>query len=356
VAAVTLHDVATRAGVSIKTVSNVVRGVASKASPETARRVREAIDELGYRPNLSARRLRSGRSQVIALALPDLRNPYFAEVAAAVIACARARDYTVFIEETGGDAAAELDAAEGLSDPMIDGVILSPLLLDQKQLTARGNSVPLVLLGERQYESPCDHVMFDNVEASQRITQHLIDQGFRRIAVIGHQKDPPHATAVKRLTGYRQALRGARIAYDKTLAPAVSGAPYGRAAGAAAMTQLMTLPEIPEAVYCFADILAFGALYAANAAGLRVPGDVALASFDGLEEARFSVPTLTTIAPDLTAMASIAVSALIERINATTVLPHRQMSCPYDLIIGQSSQRAPVKRSPRTKTVATLAR
>lgn len=122
-----------------------------------------------------------------------------------------------------------MSAAEGLRDPMIEGVIMSPLTLDPRSLAHRGRSLPLVLLGERDYDGPCDHVMFDNIEASLRLTEHLLGQGYQRIAVIGRQDDPPHATAVKRLKGYQKALRRGGVKYQRELAPVVSGAPYSKA-------------------------------------------------------------------------------------------------------------------------------
>ncbi|UQX88421.1 LacI family transcriptional regulator [Jatrophihabitans telluris] len=334
----TLHDVAARAGVSIKTVSNVLRQVDGKVSAATAARVHHAIEELNYRPNLSARRLRTGHSDVIALAVPDLRNPYFAEVAAAMITAARNAGYTLLIEETGGDPAVEMSAAEGLRDPLIEGVIMSPLTLDPRSLAARGRAIPLVLLGERDYAGPCDHVMFDNVEASFRITEHLLEQGYQRIAVIGRQDDPPHATAVKRLKGYQKALRRAGIRYDRSLAPVVSGAPYSKVEGARAAEHLFGDDGHPDAVYCFADVLAIGALRTAHRFGLHAPADFGLAGFDGIEEGRFSIPTLTTIAPDFTDMAELAVTALVERIRAGSAIDHRDIRCRYDLVLGESTQ------------------
>lgn len=337
----TLHDVAKLAGVSIKTVSNVLRGVSSKASEATAARIYAAIEELNYRPNLSARRLRTGRSDVIALAVPDLRNPYFAELAAAMITAAREAGFTLLIEETGGDPDIELSAAEGLHDPMIEGVILSPLAVDSAKLAARSRRLPLVLLGERDYPGGGeDHVLFDNVAASYRITGHLLEQGYRRIGVIGRQDDPPHATAVKRLAGYRSALREAGIRYQPQLAPAVSGAPYGKATGAAAARTLFDLAKRPDAIYCFADVLALGALRAAHECGLHSPDDFGLAGFDGIDEGRFSVPTLTTIAVDFGDMAGLAVSALVERMRSHATIPDRELHCRYELIVAESSQPA----------------
>jgi DNA-binding LacI/PurR family transcriptional regulator len=334
---VTLRDVAARAGVSIKTVSNVVHNVGGKVSPRTADRVRQAIEELGYRPNLSARRLRSGHSRVIALALPDLRNPYFADVAAATITAARDRGYNVFIEQTGGSADAELDAIEGMSDPMIEGVIIAPLLLDQRQLAGRDLPLPLVLLGQREPGFACDQVSVDNMEASRQVTAHLIGRGYRRIAIIGRQDDVPDATAVQRIDGYRRALKEAGVEADASLAPVLRLTPYSRAAGAECMASLLELPQPPDAVYCLADVLAFGALSALHAAGLRVPDDMGLAGFDGLEEARYRVPTLTTVAPDLEQMAQAAVDALIERIQSDENIGPRDITCDFDLILGHSS-------------------
>lgn len=351
----TLHDVAARAGVSIKTVSNVLRGANAKASEATAARVFQAIEELNYRPNLSARRLRTGHSDVIALAVPDLRNPYFAELAAAMISAAREAGYTLLIEETGGDAELELTAAEGLRDPLIEGVILSPLNLDAVKLAGCSRQLPLVLLGERDYDGPADHVMFDNVEASRRMTEHLLEQGYTRIAVIGRQDNPPHATAVKRLSGYRAALRAAGLRYERKLAPAVPGVPYNKAVGAAAAHQLFGLPERPDAVYCFADVLAFGAVRAAHEHGLHSPADFGLAGFDGIDEGRYSVPTLTTVAVDFADMAAIAVNALVERIRATSAIPHRDLRCRYELVVGESS-RPGLARSPRRRASRPLVR
>lgn len=345
----TLHDVAARAGVSIKTVSNVLRGVSGKVSATTAARVYQVIEELNYRPNLSARRLRTGHSDVIALAVPDLRNPYFAEVAAAMIGAARDAGFTLLIEETGGDPELEMNAAEGLHDALIEGVIMSPLGLDPRRLAERGRMLPLVLLGERDYPGPCDHVMFDNVEASHLITAHLVDQGYRRIGVIGRQDDPPHATAVKRLSGYQKALRGGGLRYDRRLAPVVSGAPYGKQAGADAAHKLLRQPERPDAIYCFADVLAIGALRAAHENGLHAPADFGLVGFDGIEESRFTVPTLTTVAPDYAEMASLAVAALVERIRSATTIEHRDIRCRFELIIGESSVRPPADSAGRAR-------
>jgi DNA-binding LacI/PurR family transcriptional regulator len=337
VARVGLKDVAALAGVSFKTVSNVVRGE-GRVSPATRERVQRAIDELGYQPNDSARHLRTGRSGIVMLAVPELLSPYFAELAAAFIAAAKERPCTVLIEETQGDPEEELRVAGGTVSPLIDGVVLSPLRLDQERLARRQRRFPLVLLGEQDYEVAADHVLIDNEAAAREATEHLLAQGHRRIAVLGHQELPAFATSAKRMRGYEQALAAAGLALDPQLAPVVSH--YDRDQGAAGMRRLLALPERPDAVFCFADVLASGALRAAHEAGVAVPREMAMVGFDDVEESRFAVPALTSVRPDREEIARLALDALLERISVTgEQMPQRLLTAGHRLEVRESSRR-----------------
>ncbi|MER5791841.1 LacI family DNA-binding transcriptional regulator [Streptomyces sp. NPDC001980] len=307
-----LKEVAERAGVSMRTVSNVVRDT-GRFSEATRARVLRAVEELGYRPNTAARRLRTGRSGVLLLAVPELAMPYFAELAGHLLREAAAHGCTLLVEVTGGHAAAELEIALGRTDPLVDGVILSPLALDDEAARAAGAELPLVLLGERVHEVPCPHVTIDNTEAAREATARLLSLGRRRVAVIGRQTVPYAATSATRLAGYRQALEEAGLRYEETLAPAVAA--YGRADGAAAMRTLLDLAEPPDAVFCFADAMAEGALAVLRERGLSTPGDVAVVGFDDVEAARYAAPPLTTVAPDKRELARLAVAALLRRID-----------------------------------------
>ncbi len=335
--AVTLRDVALRAGVSAKTVSNVVHNVDSRVSADTARRVRRVIAELGYRPNLSARSLRTGRGHVLALVVPDLRNPYFGELAAPTIRAARDCGYNVFIEETGDSAEAELNAARGLDDPTIEGVIFAPSLLDQSEL--RRTRVPVVLLGEREPGVPCDRVGFDDREAARQLTAHLLERGYRHIAVVGHHRQLSNATTLRRMEGFRQAHaeRGLRAA--SRLVPTVAPVRYSRHLGHEATLTLLSAKPRPDALFCLADVLAFGAIAAAAERGVRVPDELGIVGFDGLEEAMHRVPTLTTVLPDLEQMASEAVHAVIARIQSPAPLASRYVNCRFQILLGQSTAR-----------------
>ncbi|WP_435587933.1 LacI family DNA-binding transcriptional regulator [Micromonospora aurantiaca (nom. illeg.)] len=328
-----LKDVAERAGVSVKTVSNVVNGY-QHVRADTRARVEEAIAALNYRPNLSARNLRKGRTGVIALAVPELDIPYFAELARHVVTAAADHGWTVLIDQTGGRSEQERKAASGIGDHMIDGLILSPLALTADDLAALAG-LPMVLLGERVDHGLADHVMIDNVAAAREITAHLIGLGRRRIAAIGSQPTPEGASARLRLAGYTAALTEAGIAYDERLvAPAPA---WHRADGAAAVRRLLTTGVRPDAVFCFNDTLALGALRALHEMGLRVPEDVAVAGFDDIEDGRFSIPTLTTVAPDKERIARLAVELLAGRLGPDRDAPPRELVAPHHVALRESA-------------------
>ena len=201
-----LKDVASRAGVSRATVSNVVNGHAN-VSAATRAKVHSAIDELNYRPNMAARNLRRGRSGLIALAVPELDIPYFAELAAHLVTAAERLGWTVLVDQTGGDNERERLVLDGFRSQLIDGLIISPLATGRHDLVARRDTTPLVLLGERVYDGPADHVSIDNVAAARAATEHLLQGGRRRIAAIGEQRRPSSGTARLRLQGYVEASR-----------------------------------------------------------------------------------------------------------------------------------------------------
>ncbi len=199
--AVSLKEIAKRAGVSVASVSNVVNGY-RPVGEATRRRVQQAIDELGYSPNLSARHLRNGRTGIIALAIPELNNPYFAELADAAIREAGHHGYTVLLDSTDGEREKELLVSQGFRAQVIDGLILSPVQLDRVDVLNRTSRTPMVLVGERVYNVPYDHIAIDNVAASIAAMRHLLDLGRRRIAFVGAQTDVNKQPAHLRLHGY----------------------------------------------------------------------------------------------------------------------------------------------------------
>jgi DNA-binding LacI/PurR family transcriptional regulator len=331
---VSLKHVAERAGVSVKTVSNVVNGYAHIADATRAR-VQQAIEDLHYRPNLAARNLRKGHSNVIALALPELDLPYFAELARSVIKAAEDVGWTVLIDQTDGRVEREQLVLDGIRGQLIDGLIFSPIALGADDLGRRRDTTPLVLLGERVYDGPADHVSIDNVAAAHVATRHLIEIGRRRIAAIGDQPQESSQTAHLRHQGYLEAVAEVGLPAPAEFRCRVDQ--YHRADGAAAMRRLLDLPEPPDAVFCFNDLLALGALRALHERGVRVPEDVAVVGWDDIEDGRYSTPTLTTISPDKQQIASLAVEFLATQLGAERPEAPREATADFTLAVREST-------------------
>ncbi|MGW4802240.1 LacI family DNA-binding transcriptional regulator [Nonomuraea sp. NPDC004297] len=329
---VTQRDVARRAGVSPRTVSNVVNNFAYVAE-ETRALVQRAMDELDYRPNLAARSLNRGRSDLLALVLP-LDVPYFIELAAHVVDRAEERGYTVLIDRTEGVAERERQILMRRDrSALFDGFIFSPLGLPAEELRRWAGRCPSVTLGEVRVDG-VDHVAIDDTAAARAATAHLASLGRTRIAAIGLVDRPLGNTAAHRSDGYRQALAEAGLPFRPELTVPVRR--YQRQDGRAAMEGLLDLPDPPDAVFCYNDLLALGAMRAVLARGLRVPQDVAVAGFDGIEEGRYATPPLTTIVPDKARIADLAVARLLDRIGGD-LGPAVQVAAPWRLMVDEST-------------------
>ena len=334
---ITLHDVARHAGVSIKTVSNVVNE-SGRVSEATRARVLESVALLDYRPNLSARSLRSGRSGVIGLAVPELTMAYFAQLAGDVISEADARGLVVLVEQTGeGDRDRELALLRSPRRQLTDGLLFSPsgMLQDDAGLLDIGS--PLVLLGERIFDASADNVTMQNVEAAAAATSHLLDRGRRRVAVLGVHPRERVGTAALRLEGYCQALEARGVAFDESLVVEVGL--WHRSNGAAAMRDLLSRGVTFDGLFAMNDELALGALRVMQEAGLAVPGDVALIGFDDVDESQYSLPSLSTVDPGRPEIARIAVDVLLQRIEGAGLdnLPAREMRSSFRIVPREST-------------------
>lgn len=333
----TIKDVAKLAGVSIKTVSNVINNNESRFREETRERVLAAMEELNYQPDRAARYMRSGQIGIIALTIPDISNPYFAEIAREVIKAARDHDHTVLIDHTDGLPEQERLVAQGLRPHAVDGIILDPLTLTEEDLAPERVATPIVLLGERMTNRYHDHVQIDNVGAARLAVSHLIELGRRRIAVMPVPKDEKDAMSRLRYRGYVEALEEAGMSVDPSLVLSTSAASFTYHDGQKCIDQLLTLRKPADAVLCLNDRVALGAMKALRLKGYQIPGDVAVVGFDNIEEGSFAAPSLTTIAPDKTEIAKTAVSLLIDRILGKRQGPPELFQVAYRLIVREST-------------------
>ncbi|MBO0793883.1 MAG: LacI family DNA-binding transcriptional regulator [Ktedonobacteraceae bacterium] len=339
-----LKDIAAYTGVSIKTVSNVVNGNFAHVGPETRALVLEAIKKLNYKPNVAARHLRNAQVSILAYAFPDLSNPYFADVAHAIIATAAEMNYTVLLDYTFSQREKELAILTGMSPHLLDGVILDSHTLDAESIAQTQSHGPIVLLGERLFGAPFDHVLIDNIQAAYVATRHLIESGKRRIAAIGVQQANSEAPSL-RLRGYRKALEEANLPIDTSLL--VTGGLWHRADGAQAMRSLLnqSRANLPDAVFCFNDLMALGAMSVIHEAGYRIPEDIAVIGIDDIEDGRYATPALSTIEPDKQEIARLAVTLLIERIKGQRTQPPESIIAPFRLqarasTLGQQAKAA----------------
>lgn len=335
--AATLREVAKLAGVSIKTVSNVINEY-PHIRPETRQKVEAAIAELGYVPNLTARNLRSGKSGAITLALPDIALAYFAELAAQVIEAAEAIGLIVQLEHTGGDRERELELLRSPRRRMSDGLIFSPLGMEQDDADALNVPYPLVLLGERIFDGPCDHVTMRNWDAAYAATKFLLDSGRKEIALIGAHKGEVIGSAGLRFAGYTQALADAGLTVNENLVGYTG--PWHRVNGANTMKKLLDSGAQFDAVFCLNDTLALGAMRVLEEQGRSIPDDVAVVGFDNLDETKYSIPSLTTVEPGREWIAQTAVEALQHRIaEAGEAQSPRTLSAPFSIVERESSGR-----------------
>lgn len=309
---VRLQDVAKVAGVSMKTVSNVVHNYAH-VSDSMRERVQRAIDELGYRPNALGRSLATGRTGMLALAFSDVSLPYFSELARLISVEAARRGYRLLLEQTDGTLEGERAVIAMTEAGLVDGIIFQPSTMSALEIARHRADTPLVLLGEGPAPLGVDRVMIDNVEAAMAATRHLLALGRKRIAFAGHEEKKLSATSTQRLMGYQEALEQAGVRVDTSLlipSSTISSRDAALAVGAALEAGLQF-----DALFCRDDLAAIGALRALQERGLKVPEDVAVVGWDDISMASFTHPSLTTVAADTQALATTALNLLEERIS-----------------------------------------
>ena len=330
-----LREVAELAGVSVKTASNVLGGYA-KVTREKTDLVKKAAKELGYRPNLGARSLRGGRTGLIGLAVPNLRIPYFAELAHSVIEAAAMYKWTILIDQTGGVFEREKEVISGIRPHLIDGLIYSPIQLIDDELVSAAEELPIVLLGENGQQKKFDYVSIDNVRAAKDATNHLITVLKRkRIAVIGKDASPHRSTGRVRIQGYKEALKENKLSLDTSLILSVTDFTYIE--GYLAAERLIRNKIKFDALFCFNDLLAIGAMKLLAEVGLRVPEDVAVIGFDDTDEGNFHTPSITSVSPDKDTIAKIAVTLLNDRIDGNFTGPARNVVVDHSITFRQSA-------------------
>lgn len=329
----TLHNVAACAGVSIATVSRVLNGTAT-IRPETAERVREAIRQLGFRPNRMGRDLRVGQSRSIGVVLPTLANPIFADSAAGIQDAARDAGWTVLITSSDYETRHESAAVEGLLSEQVAGLIITVAdPLHCRMLDALDDEhVPYVLFHNESPVAERSSVAVDNALAGRDAANALIAQGHKRLGMVaGHFSASDRSRL--RHAGFTAAVREAGLPE-----PALIEIDFNSDLASGTLRAAFLNPERPTGVFCSNDLLALRTIAGLRALGLRVPGDVSVIGMDGINVGQLINPSLASIVQPAREMGRQAFQHLLARIAGEA--PPAQIRLPHLYRPGQSLSAA----------------
>ncbi|WP_199040743.1 LacI family DNA-binding transcriptional regulator [Glycomyces salinus] len=330
---VTMNDVARLAGVSTMTVSNVISNRV-RVSDKAKARVLEAIRTSGYQVNPSARALKSGRSGVIGLAVPQVRNPYFGMLADLLIEAAEPYGYRVAIEQTRGVADGEAAAIAQSRTLQLDGLILSAVELNPLEPPPPTRGYPIVMLGEQDIGDRFDHIILPNETGTAAATEHLLDRGCRRVAIVTGPDLDRLTVVTRRYNGYRAALerRGIRPDSDLRIVLESLSPQGGRMAG----RQIAEAGLGIDGLVAITDTIAIGLMRGLRDRGVRVPEDIRVVGFDGIPASELSIPSLSTIAIDHRWTAAKALDLILARIT-DPALPPNQYTAPFEMVAREST-------------------
>jgi LacI family transcriptional regulator len=331
VSVATIHDVARQAGLSVATVSRALsgRGYVSAGSKE---RVLAAVESLGYVPNGLARGLKTQRSGLVALLVPEIMNSFYTTLSRGVEDVANAHGLQVILGNTDESLAKERAYVDLMTSTRVEGVILAPAGDSRETLgVLASQSVPTVLIDRTVPDYSGDLVRGDSIAGAHDLTRHLLTLGHRRIALInGH---PDTSVAQERATGFQMALAEAHI--PGNACPISFGTWFAEDA-AARTGDLLDAPEPPTAILAANTFMAIGALRALRQRGRHVPEHVALACFDDIEDAAEIEPFLTALAQPAYSMGEVAMRFLLERISGEYDGTGREIVLPPALLVRRS--------------------
>lgn len=326
----TINDVAGRAQVSVTTVSHVINRT-RRVDPQTEMRVRQAMAELGYRPNILARGLRRRETRTLGLIVPDNSNPCFAELARAIEDAGFAQGYSVILCNSDRSEAKEDAYIELLLSKQVDGIILISATHDRRKFKSILDAgIPAVAAGRDLSDFPFDCILIDNDQGGYMIGRYLAELGHRRMACIASPHDG--LPSGDRLVGLRRALDEAGIPLDDRL---VIRGDFTYEGGQRVMAELLDREPRLTAVFAANDRMAIGAMNYLWRVGRRIPDHVSIVGFDDIPIAAFTCPPLTTVAPPKAEFAQLCISLLLERIAQKRTTPARVL-LPTQLVIRES--------------------
>ncbi|MGC4375348.1 LacI family DNA-binding transcriptional regulator [Fictibacillus sp. Mic-4] len=336
---VTIKDVAKFANVAPSTVSRVIANN-PRISERTKRKVREAMEQLGYHPNFNARSLANKSTQAIGLVMPGaadktFQNPFFPEVIRGISTNVHRHEYALYMA-TGST---EEEIFEGVvrmvQGRRVDGIILLYSKVDDQIMDyLLEQRFPFTVIGKPfKNEQEISFIDNDNFKAAKEMTEYLISLGHRRIGLVGG--NPDLVVTIDRLLGYKKALKSHEIAYDDQY---IIHEEFLKEGGQEAVRELMGLSCPPTALLVMDDLMAFGVLSTLSDMGIAVPEDISIGSFNNLMLSEFSTPPLTSVDINIFDLGYEAANSLMEMIQEPE-RPLKKITIPYRLVFRQSCQK-----------------
>lgn len=325
-------DVAAKAGVSPATVSRVLNNN-SNVTANTKEKVMKVIEELGYQPNAAAKNLRSQRSMIIGVIVPEINNSYYAEIIKGIENKAYAQKYKVIICDTGNNKEKELDFISLLMNKTADSMILvTPLLSDEELCHIADMSYLIGVVGRHidHHNIPC--VYTDNVKFSKDVVSHLVQQGHRKIAFLSGYADA--VDSYERLEGYLKALREHHIPFHPEL---IENGDFSEKGGYEAIKRLVEKRADFTAVYAANDEMALGVYKACAELDIRIPDQLAVVGVDNNRISRYIQPKLSTVSQPKIKMGRAIVEKLIEQLEHGDPPQERVLVLDSELMIRESS-------------------
>lgn len=305
---ITIKDIAEKAGVSYATVSRALNN-RSDVSSDTRKLIMDLAVEMGYQPNAIARSLVKRKSMNIALIVPDVSNPFFADITMAVNSAAEKAGYTTMVCNTGWDPQKEQEKLRIMVEQRVDGIILKPTGFF-KPATLEAYNVPIVVFWHAG-DDDLSYIEVDHEAGSRMAVRHLVERGYKRIAYIGGQETSPSNQI--RLLAYQQTLQENGLIADSKL---ISYGGFRLESGYERIAKMMQLPIPPDAVFCSNDIIALGVLQYARDNKIRVPEDFGIIGFDDINYASLPQINLSSVSQPRDKLGEQALQALIREMES----------------------------------------
>jgi LacI family transcriptional regulator len=310
---ITIHDVAVAAGVSVSTVSRVLNDKDDVAAG-TYERVQQVISELGYASSLAARGMRSRRTNVIGLIMPDVASLYSIAVLQGVNRGIAQLDYDIIVY-TNGDIRKNTSAdQESYYVSLLNGSITDGVIVVTPAATNFSTSAPVVAIDPNNESPKCPAIISTNRDGALLAMNYLIELGHQRIGFINGR--PELVSSCRRLQGYKDGLALAGIPLDEEL---IQNGDYTTETAVRCARALLSLENLPTAIFAANDMSAMGVYQAAQMMGLRIPEDLSVVGFDNLRESLFLAPPLTTVDQFISEMGAIAVEMIVKLVNGETL-------------------------------------